>query len=223
MTLIDAIRERHSVRSYIDKPIEEEKINALEKLIQEINAETGLHLQLITNEPEAFDSTRTARYGTFSGVMNYIALIGPKTKRLEEELGYHGERIVLEAQRMGLNTCWVGLTYRKVLGAYDIFEDEKLMGVITIGYGVDNGEKRKTRPPHCLSKADVEEPPKWFRKGLECAMLAPTAVNQQKFMITLDGDTVIAKAGKGFYTKMDLGIVKYHFEVGAGRENFIWG
>ncbi len=223
MTLIDAIKERHSVRSYLEKPIEEEKAAELNKLIGEINIETGLHFQLVTDEPEAFDSSRTARYGTFSGVRNYITLIGPKTKSLEEDLGYHGERIVLEAQRMGLNTCWVGLTYRKVLGVYDIEDDEKLMGVITIGYGADQGAKRKTRPPHCLSKADVEEPPKWFKRGVECAMLAPTAVNQQKFMLTLEGDTVTAKAGKGFYTKMDLGIVKYHFEIGAGTENFMWG
>ena len=24
------------------------------------------------------------------------------------------------------------------------------------------------------------------------------------------------------YTRMDLGIVKYHFEIGAGAENFAW-
>ena len=24
------------------------------------------------------------------------------------------------------------------------------------------------------------------------------------------------------YTQIDLGIVKYHFEVGAGKENFEW-
>ncbi len=223
MTLIEAIKERHSVRNYLDKPLEPEKIEAIEKLIDEINTETGLHFQLVTDEPEAFDASRTARYGAFSGVRNYITLIGPKTKTLEQDLGYHGERIVLEAQRMGLNTCWVGLTYRKILGVYELGDDEKLLGVITIGYGADQGERRKTRPPHCLSKADVEEPPKWFKRGVECAMLAPTAVNQQKFMLTLEGDTVYAKAGKGFFTKMDLGIVKYHFEIGAGTENFMWG
>lgn len=223
MTLIDAVKERHSVRKYTDRPIEEEKIARLQELISQINEETGLHLQLVIDEPEAFDTNRTARYGTFMGVRNYIALVGPKEKDLQEKLGYWGEKIVLEAQMMELNTCWVGLTYRKILGVYDIEEDEKLMGVITIGYGEDQGEKRKTRLPHHLSRTDVEEPPKWFRRGVECAMLAPTAMNQQKFTLSLEGNIVTAKAGKGYLTKMDLGIVKYHFEIGAGTENFEWG
>ena len=222
MTLIEAIKERHSVRQYLDRPIEQEKLDELEKMISEINEEAGLHLQLVTDEPEAFDTSRTARYGTFSGVKNYITLVGPKEKCLQEKLGYWGEKIVLQAQIMGLNTCWVGLTYRKILGVYEVDDDEKLMGVITIGYGENQGEKRKTRLPSHLSKTDVDEPPRWFRRGVECAMLAPTATNQQKFLLTLEGDKVTAKAGKGFYTKMDLGIVKYHFEIGAGLENFTW-
>ena len=53
-------------------------------------------------------------------------------------------------------------------------------------------------------------------------MLAPTAMNQQKFTLTYANGRVSAKAGSGFYTKVDLGIVKYHFEIGAGRENFSW-
>ena len=64
--------------------------------------------------------------------------------------------------------------------------------------------------------------PDWFGRGVEAALLAPTAMNQQKFLFTLDGSKVSSKAGMGFYTKLDLGIVKYHFEIGAGRENFRW-
>lgn len=60
--------------------------------------------------------------------------------------------------------------------------------------------------------------PDWFSKGMEAALLAPTAMNQQKFYITLENGKVSAKAGRGFYTKMDLGIVKYHFEVATGHK-----
>jgi hypothetical protein len=67
------------------------------------------------------------------------------------------------------------------------------------------------------------ETPDWFRRGMEAVLLAPTAVNQQKFTFSLEGNRVIAKAGLGFYTKIDLGIAKYHFEVGAGRDHFVWG
>ncbi len=62
--------------------------------------------------------------------------------------------------------------------------------------------------------------PDWFEEGMKAVLLAPTAVNQQKFYFTLtDGDRVSAKVkGTGFYAKTDLGIVKYHFEAVTGRK-----
>ena len=54
-------------------------------------------------------------------------------------------------------------------------------------------------------------------------MLAPTAVNQQKFRFALvDQNTVKAGTAFGPYAKIDLGIAKLHFEIGAGKENFQW-
>lgn len=37
------------------------------------------------------------------------------------------------------------------------------------------------------------ETPQWFKNGMEAAMLAPTAMNQQKFVIKLDGNCIQAK------------------------------
>ena len=68
-------------------------------------------------------------------------------------------------------------------------------------------------------------PPAWFLDGLNAALLAPTAVNQQKFKLILrDGNKVQAKTlfSLAGYTQMDLGIIKYHFEIAAGKENFSW-
>ncbi len=53
-------------------------------------------------------------------------------------------------------------------------------------------------------------------------MLAPTAMNKQKFRFSLDGNKVKIDTVSGVCTKIDLGIVKYHFEIGAGKENFEW-
>lgn len=70
----------------------------------------------------------------------------------------------------------------------------------------------------------AETPPEWFERGVQAALLAPTAMNQQKvrFELLPDGRTVHAQASPGAYTAVDLGIAKYHFEVGAGTENFAW-
>ena len=220
MDLIQAMNERHSVRRYINKPLEPETAAALEKIIEECNAESGLHIQLVKNEPKAFDGAM-AHYGNFSGVTNYIAVIGKKGAGFEEKCGYYGEKIVLFAQTLGLNTCWVALTFKKVPSAYKVNSGEKLEIVISVGYGETQGKERKTRTADEISNITAVSPD-WFRKGVEAALLAPTATNQQKFTLTLEGDKVKAKAGFSYYTKVDLGIVKYHFELGSGKDSSIW-
>lgn len=220
MELLEAMEQRHSVRTYTDKKIEGAVKDELLQMIDKCNKESGLHMQLVLDEPQAFDGFM-AHYGKFSGVKNYIAVIGKKSDSLEELCGYYGEKIVLHAQKLGLNTCWVALTYSKVKSAFTILPGEKLCLVIAIGYGKTQGVPHKSKEIESVCKVNGDMPD-WFRKGMEAALLAPTAMNQQKFQFTLDGKKVAVKAGLGFYSKVDLGIVKYHFEIGAGIENFTW-
>lgn len=220
MNILEAVEKRHSVRSYTDKKIEGEVKEELLREIEECNTESGLNIQLVLNEPKAF-SGMMAKYGKFSNANNYIALIGKNDDELDEKCGYFGEKIVLKAQQLGLNTCWVALSYSKVKSAYKIKSGEKLCCVISIGYGENQGTARKTKSFSEVST--TEKPvPNWYENGIEASLLAPTAVNQQKFKFTLKDKLVTAKAGLGFYSKIDLGIVKYHFEIGAGKENFTW-
>lgn len=220
MNLTQAMAQRHSVRSYNDKKIEGEVKEKLEQEIKACNKESGLHLQLVLNEPKAFDGFM-AHYGKFSGVMNYIAMIGPKGKDLEEKVGYYGERLVLYAQQLGLNTCWVAMTYSKIKSAFVVNPGEKLCLVIAIGYGSSEGTAHRSKAESEVSAAEGN-PPAWFTEGVKASLLAPTAMNQQKYKFTLNGNRVLAEAGKGFYTRIDLGIAKYHFELGAGKDNFTW-
>lgn len=220
MNLQEAIQCRHSVRQYTDRPLDADTLTALREEVTACNDESGLHIQLVLNEPKAFDGFM-AHYGKFSGVSNYFAMVGKAGADLQEKCGYWGERLVLKTQQLGLNTCWVAQTFSKVKSAYTLDSGEKLAVVIALGYGKTQGVSRRSKPLGEVVKA--EEPmPDWFRAGTEAALLAPTAMNQQKFLLTLDGNHVSAKATGGFYSKIDLGIVKYHFEIGAGKENFIW-
>lgn len=220
MDLKEAMQARHSVRQYKDRPLGAEVIAALQEEIAACNRESGLHIQLVTNEPRAFDGFM-AHYGKFSGVTSYLALIGKKGPELDEKCGYFGQRLVLKAQQLGLNTCWVAMSYTKIKTAFTVDKGEKLCVVIALGYGATQGVPHKSRPFSEVAKADGPMPD-WFKNGVEAALLAPTAMNQQKFLFTLSGNKVSAKAGRGFYTKLDLGIVKYHFELGAGKDRFAW-
>ena len=220
MELLEAMKKRHSVRQYVDKAIDGEVLSELLHEIEACNKEGDLNIQLVLNEPQAF-SGFMAHYGNFSGVTNYLALVGKKCKDLDEKCGYYGERLVLKAQQLGLNTCWVALTYKKIPSAFKVEKDEKLTVVISIGYGRNRGLVRKSKTAKQVSNVSSSSP-EWFKTGVAATLLAPTAINQQKFYLKLNENKVFAKAGIGPCAKMDLGIVKYHFEIGAGKENFIW-
>ena len=226
MTLLEAISARHSVRKYIDKDIPADIIAALQEKVAECNKEGNLNIQLVQNETRAF--TGMLSYGQFSGVKNYIVMVGKKSKDLDERVGYYGEQLVLYAQTLGLNTCWVGLSYRKVPEAYNIGKEEKLVCMIALGYGETQGVGHKIKSIEEVSNAS-DITPSWFKRGVEAALLAPTAVNQQKFSfeyVGMNNNRHQVKAKKGIsmigYTQIDLGIAKYHFEIGAGKENYIW-
>ena len=219
--LLQAMKERHSVRSYLEKPIDPQSVQLLRAFIDSCNRESGLHMQLALNEPNAF-SGLMAHYGKFSGVQNYIAVVGKKGSELEKKSGYFGEKVVLYAQSLGLNTCWVAMTYSKIRTAFEVRSGEKLCIVIAIGYGLTQGAPHKSKAFGDVAQVEGDVP-NWFEKGIEAALLAPTAMNQQKFMFTLKDNQVSVKAGMGFYAKIDLGIVKYHFEVGAGETGWEWG
>ena len=213
MEIIELMKERHSVRQYTDKKIEKEKREVLNALIAKINQKAGLHIQIIYDEPKCFNSMM-AHYGKFDGVNNYIALVREKSKP-DEALGYYGEQIVLKAQELGLNTCWVAMTHGKSKAQID--KGEKLVCLISLGYGKTAGAAHKSKKLSevCNYKKDM---PEWFLSRMEAALLAPTAMNRQKFYFELLPDNSIKiTCGRGLYTKLDLGIVKYHFEVVSGK------
>ena len=210
MELLDLMKQRHSVRQYTDRPIEAEKRTVLNDMIAEINRNANLHIQIFYEEPKCFNSI-LAHYGKFTGVKNYIALVGPKGNKLEETLGYYGEQLVLKAHELGLNTCWVAMTHGK--SKAEIGKGEKQVCLISFGYGCTNGvaHKSKALSEVCNYRDGM---PEWFLNGVEAALLAPTAMNQQKFFFKLQPDNnVTVTCGKGVYTKLDLGIVTYHFET----------
>ena len=214
MDILEIMRARHSVRQYTGKIIEDEKRRILGELAEECNAESGLNIQLIYDEPKCF-SSMMAKYGKFSGCSNYIAIVGRKGNDLSEKAGYYGEKLVLKAQELGLNTCWAALTHGRSAAA--VGKGEKLAIVIALGYGVTQGVPHKDRPlaEVCNQAGDM---PEWFARGMEAVMLAPTAMNQQRFMFTFDGDKISAVSTGGICADIDLGIVKYHFEAASGHK-----
>lgn len=212
MTELEAIRARHSVRSYQQRTIEPEKIAELRALIDQCNAESGLHIQLLEDAGNAFNRVLHKLTG-LGTAPSAIAIAGPDTPDLDERGGYYGQRVVLRAQQLGLNTCWVGM-YRKDGVPVQLRAGERLSIVVALGYGVNPGRERKSKSPDQVTVVNAAKP-EWFDRAVEAALLAPTAINQQKFLITLNADGSVTFTDKGGpYSKTDIGIVKYNFDVG---------
>ncbi len=216
MTDLEAIYERHSVRQYKPDRIEEDKVKELKAKIDELNLEGDLHLQFIEDAGKTYNRliNRASGLGSAPSV---IACVGKDAKDLDQRVGYYGEKLVLFAQQLGLNTCWTGTFNRKNIDA-DIPEGYRLVISIAVGYGKDGGKVRKSKSASQVSEAAGERP-EWFDNGVEAALLAPTAINQQKFMIRLGVDDKVEFIDKGgVLSQVDIGIVKCHFEIGSGRQ-----
>ena len=223
MTLQEATLVRHSVRQYRNRPLTEEQAKILRQQIAESNAAKNLHMQLVLNDTKALSGI-LAKFLRFSGASNYIAMVGKQSPSLHENLGYEGERLVLLAQTLGLNTCWVGGTFSRNHNVR-VDHDEMYVAVIAIGHGLTQGKQHTSKPISTF--ADIDGKPEWFRRGVECAMLAPSAMNRQNFHFTLlpatsSLPTVKATSKIAAFAGIDLGIAKFHFQLAAGEENFRW-
>ena len=216
MTEKEALYARHSVRNYLDKAIEADKVRLIEEKIAELNAEGNLHLQFKADAGDTFNRLLNRAMGLASAP-SVIACVGKDTEDLDERVGYYGEKLVLYLQQLGLNTCWAGTFNRKNIGA-DVAPDERLVISIAVGYGENQGKERKSKTPDQVT-AGRNERPEWFNEGVKMALLAPTAINQQKFTICLNEDESVSITDNGgVLSRVDLGIVKYHFEIGAERK-----
>ena len=219
MNEIEVIRARHSVRAYQEKKIEQEKIDKLKELIEKVNQEGDLHLQYVEDAGNTFKRL-LSRFMGLASAPSIIACIGKDDESLEERIGFYGEKVVLAAQSMGLNTCWAG-TFSKNHVPAEVRDGERLCIVIAVGYGENPGRVRRSKRMEQVSQA-VGKRPYWFDFGVEMALLAPTAINQQNFLIRLNCDETVEFVDKGGpFSKVDLGIVRCHFEIGAeyAKEN----
>ena len=219
MTIKEAIRERHMVRQYTDRAIPADIMELLRVRIAANNEKYKLCLALVTGNSDGIGAMAKLLSRT---VNNYIVLAGRDTPGLDEKLGYCGADIILYAQTLGLNTWWVGGMFNgrgalKNLGSRDV----RVNGVIAIGYGRTQGVPHKSKAAAEISGYNGDAP-QWFTDGVEALLYAPTALNRQPYIVRGDGNKVSISAGGGRFSGIDLGIGKYHFEVGAGRENFEW-
>ncbi len=220
MTIKEAVKQRHMVRKYTDKKIPQDIIKLLNERIAANNEKYGLNLVLTIGNNDGISGI--AKLFLAKGINNYFILAGPDIPHLDEKLGYCGADLILYAQTLGLNTWWVGGMFSKKGAKKNLsVSNIKISGIIAVGYGVTSGVQHKSKNAAEISQYNGRAP-EWFVDGINALLYAPTALNKQAFMVTGNGNQVSITCNSGHFSGIELGIGKYHFEVGAGKENFEW-
>lgn len=218
MDFKEAMQKRHMVRKYTDKPLSDEIIAKINERIELNNKTYNLNMKLMINNSKGVSSIMKLIMA--KGVNNFIILAGDVSGNLDERLGYSGADIMLYAQTLGLNTWWVGGTFNRSVSRY--VDNKKVTGIIAIGYGQTQGVPHKSKNVEDVSKYEGTIIPSWFISGVDGALLAPTALNKQDFMLIGNGNRVKIECSNGIFTGSNVGLIKYHFELGAGKGNFEW-
>ncbi|MDD3106195.1 MAG: nitroreductase family protein [Bacilli bacterium] len=218
MTLKDAMLQRHTVRKYQNKSIPEELVHQLNERIKIVNDNNHVSVKLVLNDAKAIGLL--IKLILAKDVKNYFVLTGPTSAHLDETIGRAGADLMLYSQTLGLNTWWIGSTFskknvRKKSGG------ENPVAIIAVGYGVSSGVPHSSKTPEQVSSYDGATP-KWFKKGVGAALLAPTALNKQAFFIKGDNNIVSITHQESPFAGSNVGIIKYHFELGSGCSQLTW-
>lgn len=218
MTFEEAMRARHMVRRYIEKPLPEDIVAQLNQRIEENNQTHHLAIRLMLNDTNAYQGI--VKLLLAKGVKNYFIMAGDDAPDLGERLGYAGADLMLFAQTLGLNTWWASGTFSRKNTAAAV-GNKKVLGVVAVGYGASQGVQHKMKKATEVSAYEGIAP-QWFSNGVAAALLAPTALNKQAFFVQGIGDKVNLTYKEGTFSGVDKGLVKYHFELGAGKGCFQW-
>jgi len=228
---------RRSRRRFDQKPLKKKHLERLEAVCADFRPFESARVVLVAESPEGVFRGALGPYGKIRGAPAFMAFIGStRSPIVQEQIGYVGEGIVLEAEALHVNTCWVSGTFRRdaTTALLDIDEGEAVLAVTPVGYATPRlsfeeklltgfGRTHKRKPlSDLVIGLEQEEWPQWIRAALECARLAPSAVNRQpwRFHVEPDSITVAVDSGKlkreSVQSKrLDCGIAMLHIEVAA--------
>jgi nitroreductase len=233
------IEKRRSRRRYEEKLPKEEDLKIIQSVCDDFRPFKNVRSVLVKEPLENIFKGIIGSYGTIKGAKAFIVFVGnTRNKAVEEQVGYMGEGIVLEAEASGMNTCWVGGTYKRELvdSLIDLQKDEKVFAVTPIGYAQKsmNFEERvmsgfgllHRRKPLSELVTGIHELmwPEWMKAALEAARLAPSSANRQPWDFLVDKNSITIavndrrlKRESVMSKRLCCGIAMLHLEVAANH------
>ncbi|MTI68725.1 MAG: nitroreductase [Firmicutes bacterium] len=231
----EVIKKRHSRRKYINKQIDSKALEKLNTFIKKINSfKSGVRIKIVNESCDDVFKGIIGSYGKIKGAKSYACIIGnTNEKYIDEKIGYYGEALILKATSLDLGTCWVSGTFKKeaVNQSIKLKPREKIYAITPIGYVKEDyslTEKLMSKMISSHKRKDLDKIckegfnsnwPKWIKDGIKCSQLAPSAVNRQPWLFSVDGSLVTVQInnikGNKYSKRLDCGISMLHFEIGA--------
>lgn len=160
MSVMEAIRTRKSVRSYLDKPVEDEKLNMIFEAAR--LAPSAVNLQewrfVVVRDPEkrkklAEIANAQAFLGEAGAVIAACADTNERVMKCGQlcypiNVAIALDHITLAAVALGLGTCWIGaFDEQKVKQLLGIPEKIRVVELMCLGYPSDPSPIEKRRLP----------------------------------------------------------------------------
>jgi len=233
-TWYPAIFHRLSRRTFLDRPIEADKVSRIDEVCREFRPFAEARVEFVPEGPTDVFKGIIGHYGRITGAPAYFVVIGDmESPRAQECAGYLGEAAILEATAMGLGTCWVGGMFRPGPASARIRIEgaEKILSVIPVGYAAESfsptdklfrglaGSAKRKSLHQLVVGGDLARFP-WIETSIEAARMAPSAANRQPwrfrieeggFVVRLDTDRDRSAVSR----RLDCGIAMLHAELGA--------
>ena len=157
MALLDLIRHRRSIRRYLDKPVEREKImlclEAARLAPSACNSQPWKFI--VVDDRELKDRLCRAAFSGIYSVFSFakkapviVAVVSEKAKFIARvggllrgtkyyliDIGIACEHFVLQAEELGLGTCWLGwFNERAVKSILNVPKDKRIDVLLAVGY-----------------------------------------------------------------------------------------
>lgn len=245
----DLITRRMSTRTYSDKMVNEEDREALLEFTRPL--ECDLYRFAIVDYAMS-EGKKLNTYGLIRNAKTLLVAIGRRSlardNKAAVDFGYDFEKIILKATDLGIDTCWMGMSYKEdaLRELAGVGNDERIVMASPIGYSkgdniLDKLTRYSIKAHKRLSFESIfshgkigvpltELKDERYRICLEMLRRSPSAGNAQPWRVvqTEGGFDFYSKAKKIYdnlkdkridFTYNDMGIAKCHFELTALKYN----
>ena len=228
MDIIEAMKERRSVRTFNGQSLTREQKDALQQAINDSFSPFGGKLTIRLKDFDLKGGYKPSTYGTIKGAETFFLLGIGDDEASALTAGFQFEQVVLKAWELGLGTCWIAATFKGSDFEKDQIwpEGEELKIISPVGIPAKPSVREKLTRLAVGSKnrkpfdelfffGNFETPvpaDNRFREALEMVRLAPSSTNSQPWRALVDGNRVhFYYAPKSKASVLDTGIGICHF------------